>query len=115
MAKFIIHNIIKLGMRHKHTATDWQVALDKDFSQIIDQSINDKVNLLEWHSPLKRIDGQPGLYSDEEKVYARFRTWFKNECSDWLVLTDNQNYQEVIITQDGKDPIYTNSDDIDMQ
>lgn len=113
MAKISIRNIKFIGMRHRHDATDWQVALDRDFSRLIDESIDDEKNLLEWHTPLKKIDSI-GFYSDENMIYARARVRFKNYKSDWIVLTDNQNYQEVIITENDKENIYTNSDEIGM-
>lgn len=113
MAKVTINNIKFIGMRHRHDATDWQVALDKDFTQLIDESIDDTVNLRTWHTPLKKIDSI-GFYSDEDIIYARARVRFKNYKSDWIVLNDNQNYQEVIITEDDKENIYTNSDIIGM-
>lgn len=102
-------------MKYKHSATDWQIALDEDFTQIIDESLNDTVNLLEWHSPLPRLDDPTKFYSDEDLIYARARVWFDYENSGWLILTDNQNYQEVILTEDNEEDIYTNSEVINMQ
>ena len=102
-------------MRYKHSATDWQVAVDPDFDQIVDESFKDTENLVEWHTPLKKINVEEGFYSDEDILYARVRVWFKNESSQWFPLDDNQNYQKVIITQDGKDDIHTDSTAINMQ
>jgi len=114
MAKFTIDNILHFATKDKHTHTDWQVALDSEFIEVIDESIKDDVNLLLWRTPLPRIDG-PGYYSDEDIIYARARVWRGKDRSNWINLNDNQNYQKVIITQEYKEPIYTDSTAINMQ
>ena len=113
MAKFTIDRVLHFATSDKHTHTDWQVSLDSEFENIIDYSIKDDVNLLLWHTPLPRIDG-PGFYSDEDIIYARARIWHGKDVSDWIVLNDDQNYQKVIITQEYKEPIFTDSTAINM-
>lgn len=115
MAKLSIERVLHVGMKHKHSATDWQVALDPEFTMLIDESLKDSDNLLEWHTPLRKIDDQDKMYSDEDIIYARIRLWFKNESTGWFVLNDNQNYQKVIITEDGKYDIHTDTEKLNMQ
>ncbi len=114
MAKLTVGDYINLGTKDPHTATDWQVAMDENFELLIDESLEDAVNVKEWHTPLPRLDGT-GFYSDEDIIYARIRIRFGDIVSPWLVLSDNQNYQEVTITKDGVVILETNSDVINLQ
>lgn len=114
MANIEINTELHFGTTTGHTATDWQIALDEDFKYIIDESINDFINVKKWYSPLPKYNEQ-GYYSDMSLLYARARIRFGKDVSNWIVMKGNQNYQKVIITEDGKDPIFTDSNAINMQ
>jgi len=114
MAKITIGDYINFSTPNGHTATDWQVALDSKFKIIIDESICDEINLKEWHTPLPKVM-EKGFYSDLDIIYARVRIRFDNVVSNWLELNDNQNYQKVIITENGEIIEETTSDIIGMQ
>ena len=45
MAMISIKHYIDIGTGGVHNATSWQIAKDKDFTKIIDQSLKDKVNV----------------------------------------------------------------------
>lgn len=114
MAYIRIGNVMHFATKDKHTSTDWQVALDQDFTQIIDESINDEVNLTEWHTPLPKIN-EPGFYSDQDMIYARVRLRYGQDVSNWLYLNDSQNDQDITETTNFRIVNVTHSDDINMQ
>jgi hypothetical protein len=115
MAKITITDIIDVGTGSYHNATSWQVALDPEFTQIIDQSLNDKVNVKEWHSMLPKINDN-GYYADLDLLYARVKVHIDSYESPWYVLRPkSQNIQNVTITEKGVATIYTTSDVIKMQ
>ena len=95
--------VIKIGIPFRHTATSWQVALDENFEVIVDESLEDKVNLTYWKTPLPKIDGS-GFYSDE-KLYARFKVIYGNSESDWYTIyMDQREYGQ---TNQYEDPNLT--------
>lgn len=115
MAKLTILDVLDVGTGGFHNATSWQVALDPDFTQIIDESLKDTVNVTEWHSMLPNIEGS-GYYADLDNLYARVKAHVDDYESPWFVLTPkSQNIQNVIITEKGKEDIHTNSAAIKMQ
>ncbi len=115
MAMLKIIDYIDICSDGVHNATTWQVALDADFTQIIDESINDTVNVKEWHSMLPVINGI-GYYADLEELHARVKVHIDDAVSEWFVLpVVNQNVQTVIITENNKPDIVTTSDAINMQ
>lgn len=86
MAKFYIKDFVKSNDFSGIVAVSWQVALDKDFLLIVDETYKNTDNVEVWHSPLKKIDG-PGLYDDKTKFYVRCKIYTKNMNemfeSDW--------------------------------
>lgn len=116
MAYIEILDYIELGTGGVHDMTSWVFAKDKEFTKIIAESLNDKVNVKVWHNPLPKLpeDGE-GYYADLSELYVRIKI-FANGCeSDWYVIgPGDQNKQKVVITQKGKKTIYTDSDSIKM-
>jgi len=99
MAMLSIIDYIDINCKGYHNATSWQVALDPDFTQIIDESIEDKVNVQTWHTMLPKIDGN-GYYADLDNLYARAKVHIDNSVSDWFVMEPkNQNKQKIIVTE----------------
>ena len=108
MAFFKIHDYIDIGTKCFHDATSWQVGLDSEFTEIIDESLHDTTNLLEWHSMLPKI-GDPGqYYADLDNLYARVKVHMGDDVSDWFNLpVKNQNDQTIIVTDlNGVDTSY---------
>lgn len=117
MAMISIKDYIDIGTGGVHNATSWQIAKDKEFTKIIDQSLKDKVNVKKWYSMLPKLpeDG-PGYYADLDELYVRVKIWIDDYTEDWFVLSPgNQNKQKVVITETGKEPVYTDSDSINLQ
>lgn len=132
-----------VGSGGPQVAASFEIALDPDFTQIIDATYFDQDHLESWTSPLPKIDGPGGTYyTNLDKLYARGRVFagqiptdFKvpadakdaevlKMCddsgtifySDWSeVAIGTQTYQEVIITEDGEEDIVTTSDKINLQ
>lgn len=116
MAYIEILDYTDIGTGGVHEATSWQFAKDAEFTKIIAESLNDKVNVKIWHNPLPKLseDGD-GYYADLTELYARVKIHVNGFESDWYVLGPaDQNKQKVVITEKGKDPIYTDSDTIGM-
>ncbi len=116
MARISLEGFDSLGTSSVHTATSWQVAKDPDFTQIIDQSMNDTKNLTSWVTPLPKLaedtlEGETYPYYDNLKtLYARVKVHIDDTVSNWFVLgPKSQLVQKVIITQEDKDDIITDS------
>lgn len=117
MAYMEVLEYTDIGAGCEHTATSWQFAKDKDFNLIIDESLDDKVNIKKWVSMLpKRPEDGEGYYKDLDMLYGRFKIHAGDYTSRWFEAEPkSQNYQEVTITEEGKDDIHTDSDAIGMQ
>lgn len=101
-----IYDYIDIGTNSFHNASSYQVALDKDFTKIIDESHKDKINVKSWKTPLKKIDGT-GYYSNLDELYARVKVWINDNESPWFeVKPVNQNECMLEITEDGKESIF---------
>lgn len=117
MAYMEILDYTDIGTGASHDATSWQFAKDPDFTQIIDESLNDTVNIKKWVSMLpKRPEDGDGYYKDLDMVYGRFKIHAGGYESRWFEAEPkSQNYQEVTITEEGQEDIITDSDAIGMQ
>jgi hypothetical protein len=107
MATIHIDNYFDFGVKTKHNGSSWQIALDSDFKEIIDESLDDKINVKSWNSKLPKLDGV-GYYKDLSTLYARVKVHIDNTVSPWFVLpVGNQNDQTVIVTEvDGSQETY---------
>lgn len=115
MACIKVNDYIDLGTGGVHNATSYQVALDPEFTQIIDQSLKDTEHVKEWHSMLPMIDRPGNYYADLSALYARIKVHVDDNESPWFVLEPkDQNKQNVTITEDGQEDIHTTSDAIGM-
>ena len=117
MAHIRINDYIDIGSGGVHYATDWQIATDPQFVNILDQSMNDEVNLRLWYSMLAKPDGN-GYYSSTDMIplYARVRIYVGNTQSDWFnAEIESQEPQVVIITENGAVIRITDSDTIGMK
>jgi len=100
MAKFKLLDFIDVGTQGYHDATSWRITKDAAGKHVIDQSLNDKVNLYVWDSPLP--DGNGGYYADLNTIYLWVKVHILGSVSDWLRLPPvNQNNQQFIITENG--------------
>jgi len=114
MATLRINDYFDLGTKGYHNASSWQVALDPEFTQIIDESLNDTVNVKEWKTMLPMIGGG-GYYADLDNLYGRVKVHIDNTVSDWFVLAPkNQNDQTVIYTEGDVTVKTVNSLDINL-
>ena len=116
MARLYVGDFIDIATGAGHEATSRQVAKDKDFTQIIDESLLDYQNITEWVTPLpKRPEDGPGFYKAEEELYARMRIHMGNTASNWVVVgPETQQFQKITITQDDMQPIETDSNAINL-
>lgn len=117
MAKLEVKDYIEIGSGVPHDASSWQVAKDPEFKKIIDESLNDKINVKSWFTPLPKLkeDGE-GYYADMDNLYARVKIHLGITESAWLTVgPKSQNTQKVIITQKGQADKETTSEDINMQ
>lgn len=126
MAYMEVLDYIDIGTDGQHTATSWQFAKDPDFTKIIAESIEDEVNVKKWINMLPMlpedipVGSNPGdpdtYYKDLDNVYGRFRVHMGKSASAWYECEPkSQNWQEVIITEEGIEDIHTTSDAINMQ
>lgn len=125
MASIKIDDFIDIGTGGILYAVSYQIYKVVDGKEkIIDQSLEDKVNLGIWHSMLPKLpedkkEGESDYYADEPDLRARVKLHMGKRgehVSAWYELTPaNQNYQAVLITEEGKPDIETSSDAIDLQ
>lgn len=111
----VVEDYISINAGTYHNATSYQVALDKDFTMIIDESHKDTINVKNWHSPLPKINSV-GYYSNLKELHARIKIWIDDFESDWYVLpiVDQQD-QEIVVIEEGKENITYNSLEINMK
>ena len=131
-----------IGSGGPQVASSFEIALDPNFTQIIDATYFNKTALESWTSPLPKIGGPAGTYyGNLEKLYARGRVYagviptdfaLPNYVTDQIVndacdatgkifyspwsevAVGTQTFQEVVITEEGKPDINTDSDKIGM-
>lgn len=131
-----------VGSGGPQVAASYEVALDPEFKQIIDATYFNKLHLESWTTPLPKIGGPNGtFYTNLDKLYARGRIFagvipndfklpsdvtdaeVREHCdksgtifySPWTeVAIGTQTFQEVIISEDGKEDIHTDSDKIGL-
>lgn len=116
MALVRYKDYIDIGSGGPVDAVSYQVALDENFTQIIDQSLHDTVNLDHWYTMLPKIGVANEYYADESKLWARVKIHVDTFESPWFVIgPKDQNKQDVIITEEGKPDIHTTSDAIGME
>lgn len=126
MAYMEVLEYTDVGTGGEHDCTSWQFAKDPEFTKIIDESLEDTVNIKKWVSMLPKLpeDLPPGCqegdpeyyYKDLDNVYGRFKVHIGEFVSEWFECEPkSQNWQEVVITEEGYDDIHTTSDAIDMQ
>lgn len=115
MARLIVGDYVEVLTNGIITAVDYQVAKDENFEQIIDESMDDKINLEYWDTPLPKreedkIEGESEFYSDLEVIYGRIRIHIDNTVSDWVVIGPySQTKQKVLITENGEDDKWSDS------
>ena len=91
MANIEINKYLTLGASTPLIATSYQVALDKNFTQIIDEIHKSEEHKLFWSTPLPKINAS-GFYGNETAIYARVRLFLKDDKGnlfapdDWYVL-----------------------------
>ena len=116
MAHINVRDFIGIGLDMSTlTAVSYVFAKDKNFEKIIDQSIHDTANLEKWTSPLPKLpeDGE-GFYSNLPTLYARIKLHFGKFSSPWWVLEmTNQTEQNVVITENQKPNVYTDSKELE--
>lgn len=138
----VLRHYDDVGSGGPQVAASYEIALDKDFKQIIDSTYFNQEHLESWTSPLPRIDGPKGIfYSNLDKLYARGKIYcgrmpkgfrVPNYSTDaevdalcdetktifytpWTdVAIGTQRWQEVLITEDGTEDVETTSDAIHL-
>lgn len=116
MAKLTVGDFISIATGSEHDATTWQVAKDKDFTKIIDQSIKDYKNVKEWYTMLPKLpeDG-PGYYKAEDELYARIAIHQGNTTSNWIIIgPKTQRIQDLIFTEKDEPDIHTTTEEVGM-
>ena len=92
MARITIKKYLSLGADTPLVATSYQVALDSNFTEIIDEIHQSEEFKLEWFTPLPKRDGSGKFYSDETELHARVRLFLRDENNelyapdDWYIL-----------------------------
>jgi len=101
MATIKMNPPLTIGLDTPHSATSWQISRDVDFTDVIDESIEDLVNLTEWKSMLPKGDG--GYYDGNDvQLYYRHKLHYGQEESDW--------YDGMPLWPENQDITITNAD-----
>ena len=115
MAQLELKDFIDINTGLFISATSWQVSLDSNFTQIIDESLADEINIYEWNTKLPKID-ESGFYADLDNLYARVKVHIGETVSEWFVMEPkSQNQQTIVVNDtDGSTTVYENNE-INMQ
>ena len=97
MAVFKLIDYIDFDTDHEILSVSWQAAIDPAYVNIIDQSLNDNINKLEWYSMLPVIGATDGsCYADLTNVYSRVMIHMRGADSPWCDMAPlNQNDQTI--------------------
>ena len=117
MARLEVKDFVDIATGSQHEATSWQVAKDKDFTLIVDESIRDFQNVKTWYTMLpKRPEDGTGYYKAEEELWARIQIHLGTTDSNWFVIgPKRQNYQEIDVVEKEHTTIHTNTDELRMK
>ena len=107
MARFYLEDFINYNNVRDIVAVTWQVAMDEEFKTIIDETIFDRENILEWTSSLNKL-GTNLPVNENDDVYVRVKYYTNNGGkiteSDWYMAEEiPNNNNEVTLTYKGKD------------
>lgn len=103
MARIELKDYMDIATKGMPTATSWQVALDKDFKNIIDESLENKESIYEWITPLPKIDNPDDFYDDLDELYCRVKLHIYDTVSDWFVFPVNtQKDYEINYIENGE-------------
>lgn len=122
MASMTVNDYIDIGTGGTHVATSWQFAKDKDFTQIIDESIKDYTNVKKWHSKLpkrpedKSTPDAEEYYTELDELWGRCKILVGETESDWFITGPmSQRKQRVMVIdrtvendEDPEGPLLTN-------
>lgn len=112
---------IDVGSGGHHAFTSWQVAKDKYFQKIIDESLEDPINLFSWTTPLPKLKEDKDdpnaeeFYSNLDTLYARAKIHIGeaivgqdgtviskkiSSSSDWVEIGPmDQRVEDIVITK----------------
>ncbi len=89
MAYFKITDIFTIGGITGIKATSWQVATDKEFKNIIYESLKDTKNLTEIRVGLQKEDGS--WYDEDDELYVRVKFHFESCETEWYLIPINRS------------------------
>ena len=99
MAKFYLDDYVVNNSFKDVVAVSWEVALDRDYLIIVDETIYNTTDILVWSSPLTKIDGT-GHYDSTTPLYIRVKIYTTNngkvDESDWFYVGSEQDFDRVI-------------------
>lgn len=98
MATIKICKYETLFMKAPHIATSYQI-IDANTNTVLDESLENKVNLLEWNSPLKKAGNKHHRYETNLKARVKFH-YDNGEDSGWFIVGE---YNQL----DPLEPVYT--------
>lgn len=115
MATLYLNTFIDYGCKGYHNASSWQIALDPEFTQLVDSSMDDQVNLVSWNTPLLHPGGS-GAYADLDNLYARIKLHIDDTISPWYDLNiGNQTDQTITVTEEDGTTTTYNSIEMGLQ
>ena len=114
MATLYLNGYRDTGTASNLTATSWQFAKDKEFTKIIDESIEDTTNLRSWSSKLPKLDedkvdpDKEEYYSDLKELWGRVKIHVGDYESDWVIIgPQDQTKQYVKVKYEDGDKVVT--------
>ena len=105
---------MSIGTGYNITAVSYELSDDPNFTELLDFSYNDTINIYEWKSMVPKRGGT-GYHGDLDNLYARFKIHQGKTCSGWFYTkSKNQNDQLVIFTKGGKDNIVETANSLEI-
>lgn len=117
MATFKLSKYVIIGSGSGIDAASWWVAKDKDFKKIIDKTERDPSALTEWSSMLPKLpeDGGKGYYKNLKELYVKVQIHVgRTSSGPFITGPFTQRSLPIVITEQDKEDIVTNTDEIGM-
>ncbi len=100
MARLVLTEVLTLGVSVTLLATDWQIALDPDFNNLLVDVVMDEDNVYSLTTPIRNPNGT--IYTGNGPLYARCRIFVGDEYMAWYELPNCLPEELNALDEDGR-------------
>ena len=84
MAQLVITEALIFGLSEESIMTDWQIATDEEFTDLLVNIIKDPINVFSLTTPIRNHDDT--IYTSDDVLYARCRFFMDGDYKGWYNL-----------------------------